>query len=487
MKTENRVCSGLRLFLAVALAFSFIFTFSSQAIAKNKTVAKETAPKVVTVRSVSVKTEAQAMPSAVETSLQTVPTIDVGLVVAQFSAEITTEADFIVEQPEGQRTVLPKGKYFAAVEQGKIRLGEVLFPGGILLEMPFNEKEAANKKLFSVNRQAYRGRLQIFVTEDGKNLTVVNQVPLEDYVNSVLGPQSSPIWPDEAIKAQAVAVRSLARYHMENRENALFAVRAVETDAFYGGVRTENKNISKVAALTAGEVLYYGNHAAAAYSGESSGGQTVSAVEALQQDIPYLPAVEDFDMDAPSFQWEKKIQVLTIARILNQNGYKVGKLQGYRLTDSGKAAGGDRFSSGRVRSIYWQGDEGSVTLTGQKFAGLLSLNSTWFEVYNVEPAPDKLDVPIENGYGIQIGKKEIPIEIKGPDGSTWKSVLPGFHFLNGSQEETLLFKGKGRGRGLGLSKWGARGMANEAPENAKEYYKTILLHYYPGTRLVELY
>ena len=106
-----------------------------------------------------------------------------------------------------------------------------------------------------MNRQAYRGRLQIFVTEDGKNLTVINQVPLEDYVNSVLGPQSSPIWPDEAIKAQAVAVRSLARYHMENRENALFAVRAVETDAFYGGVRTENKNISKVAALTAGEVL----------------------------------------------------------------------------------------------------------------------------------------------------------------------------------------------------------------------------------------
>ena len=117
MKNENRVCSGLRLFLAVALAFSFIFTFSSQAIAKNKTVL----------------------------------TIDVGLVVAQFSAEITTEADFIVEQPEGQRTVLPKGKYFAAVEQGKIRLGEALLSGGVVLEMPFNEKEAANKKLFSVN------------------------------------------------------------------------------------------------------------------------------------------------------------------------------------------------------------------------------------------------------------------------------------------------------------------------------------------------
>lgn len=79
---------------------------------------------------------------------KTVLTIDVGLVVAQFSAEITTEADFIVEQPEGQRTVLPKGKYFAAVEQGKIRLGEALLSGGVVLEMPFNEKEAANKSFF---------------------------------------------------------------------------------------------------------------------------------------------------------------------------------------------------------------------------------------------------------------------------------------------------------------------------------------------------
>ena len=445
--------------------------------------------------------------------------MEVGLVVSQFSAAITADEDFVAIQPDGNRIWFSGGNYFVSAEQGKIRLGDVLLPSGTTLTMEkgvrvnsqpaglaSNVKETASghassnrpetapkqtktmlKKFFSVNRQHYRGQLKLYVTQDGRNLTVVNQVPLEDYVNSVLGPQSSPIWPDEAIKAQAVAVRSLACYHMEHKKNGLFSVKAVDPNSFYGGVRAENKNISKVAALTTGEVLYYNDGAAAAYMGESSGGRTVSAAEALQEDIPYLPAVEDFDADAPSFQWGKKIQVVTIARVLNQNGYKVGKLQGYRLTDSGGNAGGDRFPSGRVKTIYWQGDEGSVTLTGEKFAALFALNSTLFSVDNVEPAPEKLDVPIENDYGIQIGKKEIPIEIKGPDGSTWKSVIPGFHFLNGSQDETLLFKGQGAGKGLGLSKWGARGMANEAPEEVKDYYKSILLHYYPGTYLVDLY
>ena len=147
----------------------------------------------------------------------------------------------------------------------------------------------------------------------------------------------------------------------------------------------------------------------------------------------------------------------------------------------------DRLPSGRVKTIYWQGELGSVTMSGQEFADLLALSSNWFDAYVVDPVPDKLDVPIENGYGMEIGKKQIPIEVRGREQSAWKSVIPGFHFLNGSKEETILFKGKGIGNGMGLSKWGAKGMADHAPENVPDYYKTILQHYYPGTYLVSVY
>ena len=418
--------------------------------------------------------------------------IDVGLIVSQFSAELISTSSFVATEPDGQKLTLNKGKYFIAANQGKIKLGDRQLAGGTVLEIAEQEEKGKSpavqpRHLFTVNRQEYRGRLVIYLTNDGKNLTIVNRVPMEYYVNSVLAPKSSPIWPDEAIKAQAVAVRSLAWYYKLNPQSNLFAVRAVEPEAFYGGVRNENKNITRIAAQTAGQVLYYHGGPAMTYTCESSGGMTVSASEALQEDIPYLQTVEDYDTDCPSFTWEKKIQAVTITRLLEQGGHSLGRLRGYRISDSEKPDKKDRYPSGRVKTIYWQGELGSITMTGQELADMLALSSNWFDVYITDPVPQKLDVPIENGYGIEIGKKQIPIEVKGREKSTWKSAIPGYHFLEGTSDETILFKGKGIGRGLGLSKWGAKGMADAAPENAKDYYKTILQHYYPGTNLVSAY
>ena len=428
--------------------------------------------------------------------------IDIGLIVSQFSAELIAPSSFVATEPDGGKTTLEKGKYFIAADQGKIKLGDRQLASGTVLEIPEQEdndkpKDTDNNKhqtseirprhLFTVNRQEYRGTLKIYLTNDGKNLTVVNRVPMEYYVNSVLGPKSSPIWPDEAIKAQAVAVRSLAWYYKQNPESKLFAVRAVEPEAFYGGIRNENKNITEIAAQTAGQVLYYSGSPAMTYTCESSGGMTVNASEALQKDIPYLQTVEDYDADSPGFTWEKKIQAVTISRLLEQSDHNIGRLRGYRISDSEKPDPKDRYPSGRVKTIYWQGELGSVTMTGQELADMLALGSNWFDVYITDPIPEKLDVPIENSQGMEIGKKQIPIEVKGREKSAWKSAIPGYHFLEGTNEETILFKGKGTGRGLGLSKWGAKGMADAAPEKAENYYKTILQHYYPGTNLVTVY
>ena len=418
--------------------------------------------------------------------------IDVGLTVSQFSAELVAPSPFVATEPDGTKATLNKGKYFIAADKGKIKLAGRQLASGTVLEIA--EQEDKNEtpagrppRHFTVNRQEYRGTLKIYLTNDGKSLTVVNRVPMEFYVNSVLGPKSSPIWPDEAIIAQAVAVRSLGWYYKHHPESNLFDVRAVEPDAFYGGIRNENKNVTKVAARTTGQVLYFKGSPAMTYTCESSGGRTVSASEILQKDIPYLQAVEDYDTDCPSFTWEKKIQAVTISRLLEQGGHKIGRLRGYRISDSEKPDQKDRYPSGRVKTIYWQGELGSVTMAGQELADMLALSSNWFDVYITDPVPQRLDVPIENGYGIEVGKKQIPIEIKGREKQSWQSAIPGYHFLEGTAEETILFKGKGIGRGLGLSKWGAKGMADAAPENTEDYYKTILQHYYPGTELVSAY
>ena len=153
--------------------------------------------------------------------------IDVGLIVSQFSAEVIAPSAFVATEPDGNQTTLEKGKYFIAANSGKIMLGSHQLASGTVLEMaePKDKEEKTNKNattnpdkvsdktanrkqdqnkeqnkgqtsadpsrhLFTVNRQEYRGALKIYITNEGKNLTVVNRVPLEYYVNSVLGPKS---------------------------------------------------------------------------------------------------------------------------------------------------------------------------------------------------------------------------------------------------------------------------------------------------------
>ena len=77
------------------------------------------------------------------------------------------------------------------------------------------------------NEKPYRGRLEVFANTKG-TLTVVNVVPLEEYVRGVVPNELSPGgWPElEALKAQAVAARTYAVSNLGR-----FAVRGLRSHA----------------------------------------------------------------------------------------------------------------------------------------------------------------------------------------------------------------------------------------------------------------
>ena len=68
-----------------------------------------------------------------------------------------------------------------------------------------------NDHLSSAGR-LYEGRLRILRSSNG--LRVINHLPLENYVSSVVGGEMPPSWNREALRAQAVAARSYALAHM---------------------------------------------------------------------------------------------------------------------------------------------------------------------------------------------------------------------------------------------------------------------------------
>lgn len=402
--------------------------------------------------------------------------IRVGIVVGQATAELSCEDEFTVRDSAGKTTTMPKGKYFIHVQQGKLffddnnEFGNEAFVAA-----------AAGKSSPQINKRSYKGDFQLRA-EQGDKLLVVNRLPLEDYLASVLPAKTMVVWPDEVIKSQAVAARSYAMYKIEQSKNA-YALLATDKELPYEGTgkRIEKAAVTKLIQATKGQYLAdaYGR-AIEAVTTSSTGGRTESALNLWGTPVSYLQSVEDYDSDSPEYTWERRVTPALLEGLLAQRGYAAGKLTSIRLSPLDDA-GVDRTPTGRVKYIILSGEAATVKISGDELVELLGLNSALFELETGTPVPETLKVPIEDYYGMEIGSKDIDIKVNESKKPVWKNLVRSYHLLGGGKEEKIIFHGKGKGSGLGLSAWGARGMANA---DAKATYKTILAHYYPGTQLV---
>ena len=94
------------------------------------------------------------------------------------------------------------GKYFIHGKNGRLSLNDDNTFGAEL-----QIKAVEGKKSPLVNKRTYNGRLDVYLKSG--ELLVVNTLPLENYLASVLPAKTMVVWPDEAIKAQAVAASVL--------------------------------------------------------------------------------------------------------------------------------------------------------------------------------------------------------------------------------------------------------------------------------------
>ena len=402
--------------------------------------------------------------------------IRIGIVVGQATAELSCEDEFVVRDSYGKMTTMPKGKYFIHAQQGKLFFDDNNVFGEELIVAA-----AAGKQSPQINKRSYKGDFQLRA-EQGDKLLVVNRLPLEDYLASVLPAKTMAVWPDEVIKAQAVAARSYAMYNMQQSKNA-YALLATDKELPYEGTgkRIEKDAVTKLIQATKGQYLAdaYGS-AIEAVTTSSTGGRTESALNLWGTPVSYLQSVEDYDSDSPEYTWERRVSPAFLEGLLAQRGYAAGKLTSIRLSPLDDA-GVDRTPTGRVKYIILSGEAATVKISGDELVELLGLNSALFELETGTPVPETLKVPIEDYYGMEIGSKDIDIKVNESKKPVWKNLVRSYHLLGGGKEEKIIFHGKGKGYGLGLSAWGARGMANA---DAKATYKTILAHYYPGAKLV---
>ena len=281
----------------------------------------------------------------------------------------------------------------------------------------------------SVNGARYRGQILIRRLAPDQ-VSVLNLIPVEPYLYSVVGSESFESWPDAALEAQTIIARSYALWRIATRRDEPYDLVATVMDQNYGGVAKEKARFRTIVDRTEGLALLYQLKLYRCYYHSTCGGHT-DAVENLFPDPPLAPlsgVACAYCTASPHYRWQCEMKKDDLAEALRKTGTPLNRLARLEAVS--------RTPAGRVLDLAIESDTGiRATLRASDFR-------------------------------MRIGPRKLP--------STWFDIRD-----RGAAYE---FRGRGMGHGVGLCQWGSKGMADMGHSA-----QAILGRYYPGATLHRLY
>jgi stage II sporulation protein D len=213
----------------------------------------------------------------------------------------------------------------------------------------------------------YRGALEVRPGLFG-GLTVVNALPLDDYVKGVIVGEMPASWPQEALQAQSVVARSYAL--VTDAGGTVFDQYPDTRSQMYYGMSRETAGTNQAVDATAGQVVMYGDTVASTYYFSTSGGRTENIENSWPGTAPvaYLKSVDDpYDTASPYHRWRRAYSSKGLGAKLR--GWVKGKLREVKVTQRGV--------SPRIVQAEIVGSKGSTLVTGPQIRNRLSLPDTW--------------------------------------------------------------------------------------------------------------
>jgi SpoIID/LytB domain protein len=380
-----------------------------------------------------------------------------------------------------------EGRKSAAVElrgsfldpRGKTLTGSQLFTSALALTPQTPESSFALDVTIGVGfhwerveRQAFRGSLRILERAGG--LTIINDVPLEEYVASVISSEMSASCPIELLKAHAVISRSWLCYPKlypesmgpgnvslrQGNEITRWYGREAHQDfdvcaddhcqRYQGITKAYSPEVSQAVRATEGQMLLYSGKVCDARFYKCCGGMTEDYRAAWDdREVPYLVALPDIDESGQVYCDTSDADLLS--RILPNFDQETRDF--YRWTV--------RYSPGEVRQLVLDRlneDVGTVTALEPLARGRSG------RIVRLRISGDR--------QSLVVGKE---LEIRR---ALSRSHLYSSAFEVERDGSTFVLRGKGWGHGVGLCQIGAAVMASRGKS-----YEQILTHYYPRTLL----
>lgn len=325
-----------------------------------------------------------------------------------------------------------------------------------------------------LERHHFRGAIEVRVDNAGK-LTVVNELPVEQYLFSVNSSEMMSVMPDELLKAQTVAARNTVFATMDKHHHADdFHICADDHCQCYRGSSRETPDSRRLTMATFGLVLtHHGKICDCRYS-KSCGG-LIESMDSVWHEAPrgYLPSGIDAEPGAAIANFYPCNTEEKAAKYLRQNpecwcNTTIGEIPPYL-----------NYTKPYFR---W-----TVTYKREEIEQYVSkyLGTETGELLDLVPVKrgdsariEYLKVVAANGEWV-IGKE---FNIRKALSETFlysSAFVPEFDFDADGHITTVRLVGGGWGHGAGLCQIGATMMAYKG-----KTFKEILLHYFPETILV---
>ncbi len=274
-----------------------------------------------------------------------------------------------------------------------------------------------------LNGKPYRGIFELH--SKNNSAFVVNVLKIDEYLLSVIPCEIPSGWEMEALKAQAVAARTYAYYHLKTsaKNPLLYNLDATTNSQVYRGIYEETERTTKAVIDTSGEIISQNSMPILAYFHSTCGGKTIDDRYVWRNnDLPYLKGVTcGFCEASTKFKWKSKLSMEEVHDCLSKKHANVGRIKNIKF----------KRKNGRVTDVFIRHVNGSMTISGNNFRLLFP--------------PEK---------------------------------MRSLYFTSKKVDRSLVLNGHGWGHGVGMCQWGARGMA------LRGYgYHDILNHYYSDIRI----
>lgn len=274
--------------------------------------------------------------------------------------------------------------------------------------------------------------IKIKLLDEGK----VSEIALDEYLEGVVAAEMPALFPEEALKAQAVAART---YTMKKASSApakehngaavcsnpshckAYKPLSEFASGWSENAETYSEKIRRAVKETDGEILLYEGEPITAVFHSTSSGRTESSADVWGGNLPYLVSVEsEGDETSPHFEEEK---------MFSPSEFR------------------ERFAKKHPDAAFDENPENWITNIRRTAAG---------------------------------GVKSVSVGGVSVKGSELRSIyeLKSSNFTVSYDGENMKIKTRGYGHGVGMSQYGARAMAQSG-----KTYDEILKKYYTGVTL----